>query len=56
MIRNKLGIFDIVCIKYFIESDIVVLEVPLFFFFLNQFIFRNTSQRLSLVVAMSHYI
>jgi hypothetical protein len=27
-----------------------------FFFFLNQFIFRNTSQRLSPVVAMSCYI
>jgi hypothetical protein len=27
-----------------------------FFFFLNPFIFRNTSQRLSPVIAMSHYI
>jgi hypothetical protein len=29
MIRNKLGSF-VVCIKYFIECDIVVCELPLF--------------------------
>jgi hypothetical protein len=30
MVRNKLGIFDIVCIKCSIECDIVVCEFPLF--------------------------
>jgi DNA-binding GntR family transcriptional regulator len=37
-------------------SHFSVKEFFFFFFFLNQFIFRNTSQRLSPVAAMNRYI